>query len=94
MNLPIKIAIATVLFFVLRILETSFFSAVQPEVASQLALEQFADPSLVTDTAQRGFSNFVATPIIWIGYFVVLGFMFYRDVANLFKDSTKEEGTC
>jgi hypothetical protein len=41
--------------------------AVGPEVATSLALEQFADPSLETDTAQRVWNGLDVTTWVNIG---------------------------
>lgn len=51
-------------------LEKVWLVAVQPEVSGSLALEQFANPSLVTDTASRMFSTselFLIAKIAWCG---------------------------
>ena len=65
--------------FVLLILQW-IWNRAQPEVASELALQQFADPSLVVDTAMRT----SLWPIVWSLYTFVL-------IIILFKSLSKEK---
>ena len=52
----------------------SVWNIVQPEVSTEIAMRQFEDPSVVTDTVQR----LNVWPSIWFGYLVLIIFGIFR----------------
>lgn len=75
-----KCVIALILAVLVIFANAVFFTAIQPEVATELALEQFANPSTATDTAQRAFWSWSQFPYLWCGYGVVIFLMFWSDL--------------
>ena len=63
------------------------FGIAQPEIATSLALEQFENPSVQTDTAMRSYNN---TQIFWYmcaGWVALNLFMFYPNIKETIKDA-------
>lgn len=77
----------------LFILQSLFHTAIQPEVASELALEQFANPSYVTDTASRGYDQtvMVISNVVWFIYIFGALVWLRKDIFSLFKKGQAED---
>ena len=63
----------------------------QVEVNSSLALEQFANPSIETDSALRVVNAFNPGPYLIAVFVVVAVLMFRRELVNLFNQIKGEE---
>ena len=75
-----KCVIALVLAFLVAAANSIWFTGVQPEVAGELALEQFADPSTATDTASRAFGSWGQFPYLWCGYGIFILLLFWSNL--------------
>lgn len=64
--------------------------AVNPEVTTELALEQFADPSLETDTAQRLWNRADITPWVNGGVAFLVSsvwcFAYRKEIMGVFEE--------
>lgn len=65
--------------------------AVQPEVATSLALEQFANPSIQTDTASRMLDSAYPTVAagVWLTYF--MGSLYWLVPSGATKTTEEEK---
>lgn len=90
MNRPILL---TILALCLISGQSLWSTAVQPELKSQLTLEQFGNPSLETDTALRTMSNVPLDPILW-GGLALFGLCIYLpEIKRAFTEEKKKETT-
>ena len=65
--------------------QSLYSSAVQPEVATSLALEQFAEPTVKVDVIQRTFGS-SSFQWLWLGYTTIGVVTFYKPVLGFFKE--------
>lgn len=64
----------TITLGVLLFIAHSVWSVAQPEIATELALRQFENPSIATDTIQR----INIWPSVWVMYAVFAMFIFIK----------------
>lgn len=81
--MKIKILFAVLIFFIIYSINY-FLNLAQPEIASQLALEQFADPSIQTDTASRAY-NGSSMIFMWGAYAFFVGCLFYSNFMSFLR---------
>ena len=91
--MKLKLVVIVLMGLVLFVSQFIVTKAIQPEVASELALEQFANPSVETDTASRMID--IVQPIfgfVFAAY--VLGSLLWvaPNVLRLFRPSTPTPG--
>ena len=91
-----RVFLALLLFLLAGCLTNVWSSAVQPELSGDLAMEQFANPSIATDTASRTLTS-VQIPILWSGTLLIVWLMFRKDVicfcSNFFKGDEDEDAS-
>lgn len=85
----IFVAVSTLSFILMA---TSMFdTVVQPEVSSQLALEQFADPSIETDTTLRVWNQYMQMPYLLFGWGIGALILFYTDIMGQLRIRKESE---
>lgn len=77
--MKVKIVFSLLALICLSVL-SYVLNTVQPEVATSLALEQFKDPTIATDTAIRAYNNAQVFWYMCAGWVALNLFMFYPNV--------------
>ena len=88
-----KILVILIVGAAMVVTNSIIVAVIQPEVSTSLALEQFADPSVATDSASRLIDRLY--PMILncvIGVYSIASVLWLRkDLVNLFKKVAKNE---
>ena len=74
-----KLSVLAFVGMIMLVLQATYTTVVQPEIATSVALEQFADPSIAVDTVQRNFQRWgnLISSMCWLTY-LGLGFLWIR----------------
>jgi hypothetical protein len=80
MNTKTKIKAVLSLMILLTIcVAHTIVTAISPEITTSLALEQFKNPSVATDTASRFYNSSGSLwPFLYLFWFVCNAFMFFE----------------
>lgn len=90
--MKIKIAFAVLSFVLLTYVMTLFSSGISPEVTTSLALEQFENPSMETDTTMRVYERSSFYTLAYLGWAFLILTIFWNNISNVYsKLSTSEE---
>ena len=80
----VKVIMSCIILMFLMAISSIWSTAIQPEVYTNLTLEQFKNPSVQTDTSLRMLSgidfSFVLFFIVWV---LITLFMFKREIVNV-----------
>lgn len=80
-----KIFISCVTLAICSIAQSFWTKFVQVEVNTSLALEQFSDPSVSTDSTSRLFNSLEIGPLVFFCWFLFELVLFRKELLNLFK---------
>lgn len=58
-------------------------STTQPEIETTIALEQFANPSVVTDTTFRAYKSIYWSNLFFVPYILIVGYSIRKDLKKL-----------
>jgi hypothetical protein len=84
MNTKTKIKAVLSLMVLLTIcVAHTIFASVSPEISTSLALEQFKNPSIATDTASRFYNGSGSLwPFLYLFWFIWNSFMFFQPLGK------------
>lgn len=81
-----------VLFLVVGMLVTNLWNnAIQPEVATELAMEQFVNPSIATDTQLRLLNDSDPTVLVWFIVIVLSLLVWLPEFFDYVKGNVSDE---
>ena len=85
--MKLKICLSVAILVAIIVVDSVFNNVVSPEVSTNLALEQFENPSIETDTKIRAFNNVSLFLYAYVSWFVFTILMFARNIKDLFKNA-------
>lgn len=71
--------------FVIFVAQEICYKVLVPEIATGVAMEQFANPSLAADSASRAMGVVDLFPLLWFAFFAFCVYCYKKELAGMFK---------
>ena len=78
-----KVVLLAVVLALIMVAQYVLSTLAGPEIATSLALEQFKNPSIQTDTAQRAYNSSNVFFVAYFGWFLCAIYMFFTDIRRV-----------